>query len=227
MAARAQKAGVPPTGRRARNKQEKLARIVAAAKALFAAKGFAQTTTQEIAEQAAIGAGTLFLYARSKEDLLVMVFKDEMIETSQAAFEQVSAAAPLLDQVTHVFGVMIDYHDQDVGLAKVLIKEITIPAGAERRHHIAVLMRVIYRGIGELIGAGQRAGSLRPDVDAAIAAEDLFAIYYFGLIAWLGGHLTKQEFKRHLRARLSVVIDGIAAQTEKRAAPRRSKRRVD
>jgi AcrR family transcriptional regulator len=70
----AREAKAAPAGRREQNKQEKLARIAAAAKALFAAKGFAQTTTQEIAERAEIGAGTLFLYAKSKEDLLVMVF---------------------------------------------------------------------------------------------------------------------------------------------------------
>ena len=58
-------------GRRERNKQEKRARIIAAAKALFGSKGFADTTTQEIAEKADIGTGTLFLYAKSKEELLV------------------------------------------------------------------------------------------------------------------------------------------------------------
>jgi len=47
----------PPMGRRERNKQEKLDRILAAAKDLFAAKGFNETTTQEIADRADIGTG--------------------------------------------------------------------------------------------------------------------------------------------------------------------------
>lgn len=218
MATRSRKAGAAPAGRREQNKQEKLARIAAAAKALFAAKGFAQTTTQEIAERAEIGAGTLFLYAKSKEDLLVMVFKDEMIEASRSGFEKVDANAPLLDQLMYVFGVMIAYHQRDLGLARVLIREVTIPTGSERRHHIAVLMRVIYSGIGDLIRAGQRDGSLRPDVDPESAAQNLFAVYYFGLIAWLGGNVTKPEFKRRLRASLAQVIVGIAVHPGRRLA---------
>ena len=94
---------VPPVGRRERNKREKLDRILASARDLFAAKGFSDTTTQEIAERADIGTGTLFLYAKTKEDLLIMVFKDEMIETSQTAFRKVSPEAPLVDQLMQVF----------------------------------------------------------------------------------------------------------------------------
>lgn len=75
-----------PVGRRERNKAEKQARIVAAARHLFHTQGFAETTTLQIAETADIGTGTLFLYARSKEALLVLVFKDEMMEVALDSF---------------------------------------------------------------------------------------------------------------------------------------------
>lgn len=91
----------PRVGRRERNKQEKLVRIVGAARQLFRDRGFAETTTQQIAEAADIGTGTLFLYARSKEDLLVLVFSDEMLETARAAFANADPDAPLLDQLMH------------------------------------------------------------------------------------------------------------------------------
>jgi AcrR family transcriptional regulator len=60
-------------GRRERNKQEKLDRITAAATELFAERGVDEVTTQEIADKADIGAGTLFLYAKSKGELLLLV----------------------------------------------------------------------------------------------------------------------------------------------------------
>src|SRR3954469_7794579 len=60
-------------GRRERNKQAKLDRITAAASALFAEHGVDDVTTQQIADKADIGTGTLFLYARTKGELLLLV----------------------------------------------------------------------------------------------------------------------------------------------------------
>ena len=199
----------PPMGRRERNKQEKLDRILAAARDLFAAKGFAETTTQEIAEQADIGTGTLFLYAKTKEDLLIMVFKDEMIETSRTAFRKVSPATPLVDQLMQVFGAMVAYHNRDVPLARALIREITILSGPERREDVRSLMRIIYSGIGDLIAGARDRERLRSDIDPMLAGESLFGIYYLGLIGWLSGQTTKQAFLKRLRTKFNLAIDGL------------------
>lgn len=199
------------TGRRERNKQEKRARIVEAAKELFGSKGFAETTTQEIAERADIGTGTLFLYAKSKEDLLVMVFKDEMLETFLAAFRKTPADMPFIDQLMHVFGMMIAYHAKDVELARALLKEVTILTTPERRHDIRVLMRAIYGGIADLVATAQKAGTFRADADPRFAAENLFAIYYLNLLGWLGGQTPKQKFMRDLHVKLAIAIEGLAA----------------
>ncbi len=60
-------------GRRERNKQQKLERITAAASELFAEHGIDDVTTQQIAERADVGTGTLFLYAKTKGELLLLV----------------------------------------------------------------------------------------------------------------------------------------------------------
>lgn len=65
------------TGRRERNKDSKRARIFEAASALFDAHGFAAVTTQQIAVQADVAAGTVFRYAASKAELLLMVYNVE------------------------------------------------------------------------------------------------------------------------------------------------------
>ena len=65
-----------PVGRRERNIQQKLERITAAARELFAQRGVDEVTAQEIADKADIGAGTLFLYAKNKGELLLQVDDD-------------------------------------------------------------------------------------------------------------------------------------------------------
>jgi AcrR family transcriptional regulator len=62
----------PEGGRRGRNKSEKLERITTAARKLLAAKGVASVTTAEVAIAADVAAGTLFLYAKNKGELLLL-----------------------------------------------------------------------------------------------------------------------------------------------------------
>lgn len=208
-----------PMGRRERNKLEKRRRIVAAARALFDSKGFAHTTTQEIAEAADVGTGTLFLYVKSKEDLLVMVFKDEMIETSRAAFDGADPDAPLIDQLMAVFEAMVAYHARDLDLSRTLLKEIMFPAAPERVQDIQELMRTIYQRMAQAVTARRRAEGLRDDVPAARAAETMFSAYYMVLMTWLRGDIGREQFSARLRPRLGLVIDGLRAAPPTRPKP--------
>lgn len=61
------------SGRREQNKAEKRARILAAADALFAAQGYEGTTMAQVAQDAAVAIGTVFQYAATKPELLMMV----------------------------------------------------------------------------------------------------------------------------------------------------------
>lgn len=62
-----------PLGKRERNKIDKLGRIVDVATELFEAEGVDNVTMHQIADRAQIGKGTLFLYARNKGELVLLV----------------------------------------------------------------------------------------------------------------------------------------------------------
>jgi AcrR family transcriptional regulator len=194
-------------GRRERNKLEKRSRIVAAARRLFAEQGFAETTTQQIAESADIGTGTLFLYARSKEDLLVMVFHEEMLATAEQAFHDLPSDMPLIDQVMQVFEHMVSYHERDLVLARLLLKEILMPDRQDRSQELSHLMGAIYAGFGQIITAAQRSGAVSARFDPGLTAQSLFAIYYLGLLSWLGGITSRDTFFAQLRRQLAMQLD--------------------
>src|SRR5437899_11331558 len=67
-----------PTGRRAQNKEAIRKRIVTAALSLFQTKGFDATTTKAIARKAGIAEGTGFNYFRTKEDIALHFFEQEV-----------------------------------------------------------------------------------------------------------------------------------------------------
>src|SRR5438105_9829620 len=67
-----------PAGRRAQNKAAIRERIVKAALSLFQTKGFDATTTKSIARKAGIAEGTVFNYFRTKEDIALHFFEQEV-----------------------------------------------------------------------------------------------------------------------------------------------------
>ncbi|RYI23132.1 TetR/AcrR family transcriptional regulator [Dermacoccus sp. 147Ba] len=69
--------GADQQGRRARNKADKQARILAAAESLLGEVGYERMTTAEVAKRANVAAGTVFQYAPTKAELLMMVVEHE------------------------------------------------------------------------------------------------------------------------------------------------------
>jgi AcrR family transcriptional regulator len=203
-----------------RSKRNKLERIKRAARTLFGRKGFEATTTREIAAAADIGAGTLFLYAGTKEDLLVLLFREDMSRVVKDAFATMPAR-PLLEQVLHLFGAMIALHERDRGLARVFVKEL--PFVEDRRHGVAELMASMLGGIAELIEQAKSRGELRADVPASRLAHSLFGLYFFQLQRWLGGDpiMSRQRDER-LRAALKLQLDGLRSEPSKMPAIKKS-----
>ena len=194
-------------GRIERSKRDKLERIKRAARKLFGRKGFEATTTREIATAADIGAGTLFLYAGTKEDLLVLLFREDMSRVVADALATMPAR-PLLDQVLHLFGAMIALHEKDRGLARVFVREL--PFVEDRRHGVAEMVATQLAGIANLIEQAKSRGELRADVPATRLAHSLFALFFFQLQRWLGSDpVTSRQRDERLRAALKLQLDGL------------------
>lgn len=91
------------TGRRTRNMQDKQQRIFAAARSLFEAHGFEPVTVAQIAEGADVAAGTLFRYASSKAELLLMVYNDQFRQAIETGMRN---AADIDDPSAAVFAMV-------------------------------------------------------------------------------------------------------------------------
>src|ERR1700722_4818855 len=206
-------------GRIERSKRDKLERIKRAARKLFGRKGFEATTTREIAAAADIGAGTLFLYG-TKEDLLVLLFREDMSRVVADAFATMPAR-PLLDQVLHLFGAMIALHEKDRGLARVFVREL--PFVEDRRHGVAEMVATQLAGIANLIEQAKLRRELRADVPANRLAHSLFALFFFQLQRWLGSApATSRKRDERLRAALKLQLDGLRNEPSKMRATKNS-----
>jgi AcrR family transcriptional regulator len=196
-------------GLRERNKREKLARITAAARHLFRAKGFEATTAREICARARIGTGTLFLYVRDQRELLFLTFEAD----ARTLFAEGKAAAERAEGVVAklmcLFGRFTDYYTRDPELSKAIVRELFFrvhePGGLGR------LTREFAEHVAELVVRAQAAGELRRDVPPAVAAMTLFAHYSYWMLGWLGtGMIPQDSVQPGLRRALELAVEGLA-----------------
>jgi AcrR family transcriptional regulator len=210
--------------KRERNKQEKRAALLAAAHALFSRNGFAATTTAEIAARAGVGAGTLFLYFASKDDLLVAIFREEMDALVERAFATLPRRASLLAELLHVYGAMIVLHERDRELARAFVKEMLF-VRPQNRDAVFEFIEGLDARVAERIALRQRRGELDASVPPILAAENFFALYIARLQKWLGADLPFESARHVARLRAAFALQLRALEPRpsraERSAPRR------
>lgn len=210
-------------GLRERSKREKRRRIQHAAEAVFAEKGFAAATTREIAARAEVGAGTIFLYARDKHDLLMMIVNDALDEMIESALATLPPAASLLDQLVHVFALRYDFWMRDLDLSRHAISEAYPSLTRPRDGHLEVerfherRSRTI-GGLEAIVAAKQRAGAVDPELDCELAAHLLFDVYVGENRKWLSGSQpTAADGVATLRRVLELAIRGFSVSHRERS----------
>lgn len=165
----------PPVGRRERNKQQKLERITAAASALFAERGIDEVTTQEIADAADIGTGTLFLYARTKGELLLLVQNAHYAEALGRGHATAPAAANTLDAVMAYVRPIVECNRTHVENGRTYLREIVFGDPAEPYHATALqIVGQTEQSIAAVLVDRERIEAKRASVLARITSSIIF-----------------------------------------------------
>jgi AcrR family transcriptional regulator len=207
--------GVPPTGVRERAKAETRERVREAARMLFQARGFADTTTQQVAAAARVSVGTLFQHADDKEDLLLLVLHGPLGDAMRASAAEPQTSDVLRD-LTVVFGWLFEVYADLGRAARPAVRAVWFGSGANARAvqwlHETFLEQIITR-----IERAQRAGRLSDGAEARALANNLSAIYQAVLLDWLRDDEPASAGVTRLRAAFALQI--IPLQTTPPGAP--------
>lgn len=152
---------------------DKRAAILRAAIDVFAARGFFNAQVADVARAAGVAAGTVYLYFRGKDDLLVSIFDRTMRE---AIDEGRACVAPIADPVARLRAIArlhLDRMGRDRNLAVVFQVELRQSTKFMARFSATALRE--YLGIiRDVIVEGQSTGVFRRDLNATLAAKLLF-----------------------------------------------------
>lgn len=112
--------------------------IIEAAAKLYAARGYEQTQTHDIAKTAGVSPGALYRYFDDKHVLLMEVLRRHLVEGRAAVDAQLRperfAGTERREAIAVVLGVLIDRVGANVGLARLyLTMSLTDPAVAALR----------------------------------------------------------------------------------------------
>jgi AcrR family transcriptional regulator len=199
-----------PTGRRELNKRDKLLRIKRAARDLFRARGFDETTTREIAERAGVALGTLFTYASNKRDLLFLVGNDALEELAQAAADTIDARLSLIDNLLAAFRPLYDFFGSQPELSKLLLRELVFyDSGEQAERAIGTRMQMIAVA-SEIVRIASAKREIATPEDPERIGWVIFSVYQAEVRFWLRND--DRDIDRgieRLKRALAVVVAGL------------------
>jgi AcrR family transcriptional regulator len=178
-----------------RDARENRNRILAAARAAFAAEGV-DVPVEAIADRAGVGMGTLYRRFPTKDDLVQAVIEESLDAFVVAAEEGLAEDDPWTGFTGFVERVL-ELHVENRALREVL-------AGTEHGHARDAVRRRVRPLVRRLIERAHADGSLRPD----FAPEDMPLVFMTaGRVLEAGRGVAPDLWRRYL----GLLLDGLRA----------------
>lgn len=195
---------------------DKRAAILDAGTAVFAKRGFFGAQVADVARAAGIAAGTVYLYFRSKDEILTSIFDRTMkdaIEAGQAALADIDDPVERLRRMAHMHLARLG---RDRSLAVVFQVELRQTTKFMERFSKTGL-RDYLSVIEQTIEEAQRRGAFRKAIDARTASK-----VFFGALDEMATNWVLSRRRYSLEAQADAVVDmlvgGLAAPS--RGGPR-------
>ena len=174
---------------RERGKQRRRIRIKEAAREVFVELGYEASTTREIADRADVSQGTLFAYAPTKSELLLMIINDDLEVLRADQFGEDTLRRPLIDILLNFAKRDMEYWAQYPEMARQARREVGVvllgrASGPEALRYAAWKPKLLH-SLAEIVREKQQEGFLRAAVSADLVAELWWAIYNQNLHNWL------------------------------------------
>ena len=158
-------------------KKEAKKRIIAAGVEVMSEKGYSQTTMEDIAAHLGVSKGALYLYFKSKEDLIVESAKNMQSHLSQLRRMQM-AASPTRDPLDVWIEMLDNFLPFDPKINRLYFELVAI---TERNPEInkisAKNLAEEIEMIGHEIASQQKKGLVRTDADPRTIAVAMISIF--------------------------------------------------
>ena len=130
---------------------------------MFAEQGFFQATIAQIAKSAGVADGTIYLYFKNKDDILVQFFGYKTKQVFDRFREAVKKGKTAEDKLRNLIRRHLEAFQQDINMAIVYQSE-THRNNRQVEAQIKEMSKLYMDIVSEIVEQGQQEGSLRKDL---------------------------------------------------------------
>jgi len=157
------------------NKEEKREAILNAAIKVFAKKGFHNSRISDVAKEAGVAEGTIYLYFENKDHLLLSVFSRKMASFVKELRNLISSIDSPKDKLRAIVEYHFDYLNKDPSLALVVQIELR-GCSAFMRGGASPELKAYLNSIEEVLEEGKRRRIFRRDLNVKVASKAFFGM---------------------------------------------------
>ncbi|GIJ56739.1 TetR/AcrR family transcriptional regulator [Virgisporangium aurantiacum] len=195
----------PALGRRERKQRATRDRLLTAAQAHFAERGYDRATMDDIAADADVSRATAFNYFPRKEELLLALAERRREVIADLLARERSESADVADRLHRVFANLCDIFDTDVAGTRSLTRA-WVQAGGPLLPDAFATAAIF----ADTLDDARARGQVRPDIDPGSAGRILLDAYLGALVHWAAGQDTSTAtLRNHLSTVVDTIINGL------------------
>lgn len=192
--------------------------ILRAAIRVFARHGFFSAQVADVAREAGVASGTVYLYFRSKDDLLTSIFDRAMREWIAEGRATIDGVSDPVERLRTIARLHLDRLGRDRDLAVVFQVELR-QSTKHMEQFSATRLREYLGIIRGVIAEGQTAGVLRAGISPTVAAKVFFGALDEMATNWM---LSRRRYALlpQADAVVDLLVGGLAAPSTRRRRAR-------
>jgi TetR/AcrR family fatty acid metabolism transcriptional regulator len=187
---------------------EKYRKIIAAATKIFSQKGFFKAKVSEIAKEAGIADGTVYIYFKHKDDILISLFEEKMQEVLDNMKEQIDQETDPLKKIERFALVHLQLIENHKDIAEIIQVELRQSSMFMKNYHNTKFLEYL-NIISSIIQEGKKRGVIREDIIPGIAKRAFFGALDEMSRFWVLSRNPKYDIQTASRQITDFFIDGI------------------
>lgn len=193
-----------------RDKQD---RIFTAAAALFAEQDFDSVSTGSVAERADVAAGTVFRYAASKGELLLMVLNEELRTVLDAGSRRAAETSDTTEAIVHMVAPIVEYAADHPANGAAYQRELLFgPSDDRYRTEGLGLVAALQQQIATRLADDAGRQRLTPDHDNALLVGNMvFAVTNLAVARPVTGAHSDRDPLSDIRTQVRMAVRGYFA----------------